>query len=46
MATTARPLAVLPLLLLSLTVHLVAASKSHNPERDALRLFRAGVSDP
>ncbi|KAM0848821.1 hypothetical protein ACQ4PT_054134 [Festuca glaucescens] len=46
MATTARPLPALMMLLLLLTVQLVVASKRCNPERDALRAFRAGVSDP
>ncbi|CAM0909276.1 unnamed protein product [Alopecurus aequalis] len=46
MATTARPLASLLLLLFLLTIRLAAGSKSCNPERDALRAFRAGVSDP
>ncbi|XP_051198402.1 uncharacterized protein [Lolium perenne] len=45
MATTARPLAVF-LFLLLLAVQLVEGSKSRNSERDALRAFRAGVSDP
>ena len=44
MATMARPLEMLLLLLLA--VHVAAASNIHNPERDALRAFRAGVSDP
>lgn len=44
MATMAQPLEML--LLLLLTVHVAAASSIHNPERDALRAFRAGVSDP
>uniref|UniRef100_A0A8R7R7F0 Receptor kinase-like protein Xa21 n=2 Tax=Triticum urartu TaxID=4572 RepID=A0A8R7R7F0_TRIUA len=44
MATMARPLEMLLLLLLA--VHVAAASSIHNPERDALQAFRAGVSDP
>ncbi|XP_037469840.1 probable LRR receptor-like serine/threonine-protein kinase At3g47570 [Triticum dicoccoides] len=44
MATMARPLEMLLLLLLA--VHVAAASNIHTPERDALRAFRAGVSDP